>query len=521
MTDHHNGARPEHVDRAEKLLKMRGTGDHYRKVAVERKIRELSPDVHAAATARLSGPVRQPKAPAHVHQSGSTSTPSHRTPPARATRQRPPAVTTSGSHPPAGTQMEMTTDFAESAPDLLFREYQMGRLPQKMGGTRLGWPLNEDAKSLLRKFDKLGRVAADIGKKRDLLQWEEYEHLPRLLAGLEQERTEIGKRAAKDPALAEAINKYAESVPELRARMDEVTAARKRLLAFATGLKIVKELKDQSAAEKQATDAEAKVKEVQEKAEALRARVGTVIGYAENLIKDPTSYHEILKDAAQYLQGKALDFLLGDVYGPELKEAQDALAAAKKNIDNIKSSIEIDRISKATDDLDAAQSTFSASLEKLKAAVRRLKGSEHTVIKGLEAIGGGAAEAARAVESRAEVVTIAEEGKKLVVAYLEICAAIAHDAQGLARKYHDYWTTLQKERHRLQEDDLPVTDDAKVRLQVQRIAENNESVVAKIEAHAEEERKLAVSVDDYLKGETYLSLYEKIEDTLQGAVNDR
>ncbi len=159
-----NGARPEHVDRAEKLLKMRGTGDHYRKVAVERKIRELSPDVHAAATARLSGPVRQPKAPAHVHQSGSTSTPSHRTPPARATRQRPPAVTTSGSHPPAGTQMEMTTDFAESAPDLLFREYQMGRLPQKMGGTRLGWPLNEDAKSLLRKFDKLGRVAADIGK---------------------------------------------------------------------------------------------------------------------------------------------------------------------------------------------------------------------------------------------------------------------------------------------------------------------------------------------------------------------
>ncbi len=60
--------------------------------------------------------------------------------------------------------------------------------------------------------------------------------------------------------------------------MDEVTAARKRLLAFATGLKIVKELKDQSAAEKQATDAEAKVKEVQEKAEALRALSGRSSG---------------------------------------------------------------------------------------------------------------------------------------------------------------------------------------------------------------------------------------------------
>ena len=142
------------------------------------------------------------------------------------------------------------------------------------------------------------------------------------------------------------------------------------------------------------------------------------------------------------------------------------------------------------------------------------------MLKGLESIGGGAAEAARAVESRVELITIAEEGKKLVVAYLEMCTAIAHDAHGLALKYHDYWTTLQKERHRLQEDDLPVTDDAKIRLQVQGIAENNESVVAKIEAHAQEERKLAVSVDDYLKGETYLSLYEKIEDTLQGAVND-
>ena len=173
MSNQHDGARPEHVDRAEKLLKMRGTGDHYRKVAVERKIRELAPDVHAAATARLSAPVKAPKAPAHVHESGPTSTASHRPPPARATRSRSPAVTTTGGRPPAGTQMEMTTDFAESAPDLLFREYQMGRLPQKMGGTRLGWPLNEDAKSLLRKFDKLGPVAADIGKKRDLLQWEE------------------------------------------------------------------------------------------------------------------------------------------------------------------------------------------------------------------------------------------------------------------------------------------------------------------------------------------------------------
>jgi hypothetical protein len=56
---------------------------------------------------------------------------------------------------------------------------------------------------------------------------------------------------------------------------------------------------------------------------------------------------------------------------------------------------------------------------------------------------------------------------------------------------------------------------------VQKIAENNEAVVQKIQAHAEAERKLAESVDGYLKGETYLRLYAKIEDTLQGAVNDR
>ena len=72
----------------------------------------------------------------------------------------------------------------------------------------------------------------------------------------------------------------------------------------------------------------------------------------------------------------------------------------------------------------------------------------------------------------------------------------------------------------MQEDDLPVTPDAKIRLTVQGIAQNNESVVKKIEAHAEDQRRLAVSVRDYLKGQTYLSLCEKIEDTLQGAVND-
>jgi hypothetical protein len=152
MSDGHDGVHPEHVDRAIKLLEMRDTGDHYRKVAVERKIKELSPDVHAAATARLSGSAKLKKAPARVQVAVPPSTP----PPAKPTRHLPPVDTTSGRHSPVGSHMEMTTDYVESDPDLLFREYQMGRLPQKMGGTRLGWPLNEEAKILLRKFDKLG-----------------------------------------------------------------------------------------------------------------------------------------------------------------------------------------------------------------------------------------------------------------------------------------------------------------------------------------------------------------------------
>jgi hypothetical protein len=414
--------------------------------------------------------------------------------------------------------MDMTTDFAESHPELLFRDHQMGILPQVMGNL-LGWPLNETAKSLIRNVDKAAPMAKDLGETIDFLQWQENINLPRILQQLEEESADIGKRAAKDPRLAEAVNKYTKSAPEMRAHLNEVTAAHKKLLASAKGLKIVRELKDERAAEKHLNESEARVKEVEEKARALRERVGKVVGYAEDLIKDPASYTKILEDAAHYVKDVALDFLLGDVYGPDLKEAKDALEAAKNNLEKIRSSIDIDRIARATDELDAAQATFSQSLESLQAAVRGAESDEHSVIVGLEAMGAGAAAAAKAVESRAETVKNAGKGMELVAAYLELCTAIGRDAHGLAVKYHDYWTRLQKQRVNLQEDP-PVTQEARIRLKVQGIAENNESVVEKIEAHAEDERKLAISARSYLKGETYLRLYTKIEDRLHRAVTD-
>jgi hypothetical protein len=493
-----SGPDPNEVARAKKLLEKRGTGDLHRKVAVEMKIKQLPDHVHAAAKA-------------HSASKGGSS---HRAADGH------PSPGGGGGHAHAGAQMEMTTDFMEDDPNLLFRDHQMGRLPQKMGGTRLGWPLNEDAKQLLKRVDQADVTAKDLKGTLDFLRWQENENLPRILKGVEQESQEIGRRAEKDPHLADAIEKYAQTGPELGATVDKVTASHKSLLSAAKDLKVAHDLQDERAAKADVSAREDKVKEVQQKAQELRDRVGKVIGYAEDLIKDPGSYTKILKDAGQYLEGKALDFLLGDVYGPELKEAQDALEAAKKNLKNIQSSIDVDRIASATDKLDAAQAKFSANLKELKAALKRVEATEHTVIKKLEAMGGGAATAAKAVESRRETVESAQKGMQLVTTYLELCTKIGHDASGLARKYNDYWTTLQKDRARLQEDP-PLTDEAKTRLLVQGIAEKDELVVKKIADHAVEERQLAVSAQAYLKGETYLRLYEDIENTLHRAVGDR
>jgi hypothetical protein len=49
-------AHPDEVHRAVKLLQMRGSGDDYRKLVVERRIKELPDHVHAAAKTQLAGP---------------------------------------------------------------------------------------------------------------------------------------------------------------------------------------------------------------------------------------------------------------------------------------------------------------------------------------------------------------------------------------------------------------------------------------------------------------------------------
>ena len=128
--------------------------------------------------------------------------------------------------------------------------------------------------------------------------------------------------------------------------------------------------------------------------------VGKVVEYGKEILKDPldpASYQTLLTDASKYLEGKVLDFLVGDYFGPQLQEARKALATAKKKVDDLTSLIEANTIEAATKDLDAAYHAYKASREDLQVAVEKRYSGEREVFDKLVNRSGAARAVAAAI----------------------------------------------------------------------------------------------------------------------------
>ena len=91
---------------------------------------------------------------------------------------------------------------------------------------------------------------------------------------------------------------------------------------------IAKEQKDIRGSNEDLNKAKESLKELEDKKKELREAVGKVVEYGKEILKDPLdpeSYQTLLTDASKYLEGKVLDFLVGDYFGPQLEEARKAL----------------------------------------------------------------------------------------------------------------------------------------------------------------------------------------------------
>ena len=115
---------PKEVAHAQKLHEMRGTGDPYRKAAIEKKLKQLPPDVHAAA-----------KAHAHAAPKGSVQS-------------------RVGPTPSEGAQYLLDHGIAP-LPDI----------PDVMTGGTMSF----EAKKLLEDRDQAGLMASDIAEAREAI----------------------------------------------------------------------------------------------------------------------------------------------------------------------------------------------------------------------------------------------------------------------------------------------------------------------------------------------------------------
>ncbi len=270
---------PKEVARAQKLHEMRGTGNHYQKLAVERKLKEIHPDVHAAAKAR---------AQAHGH-----------------------AAPKSGGHSRVGPPP------SEGAQYLL--DNGIDPLPDIPGGMS-GGTMSIEATNLLEKVADAEQKRLDLKGTVDALHKQEDEELPKHLEKVKAAAGDLGTRA-KDPALRHTVEAYAEAAPDLRNHAKLMSAAYHKFTEAAKLLDVAREQQNETSAEKDAQKAGAELKELEAKKQKLRDRLGQVVGYAKEILKDPEnpeSYQSLLTDASKYLEGEVLDFLAGDVYAEDI-----------------------------------------------------------------------------------------------------------------------------------------------------------------------------------------------------------
>ena len=333
---------------------------------------------------------------------------------------------------------------------------------------------------------------------------------------------EITDLAHHDTELRKDIDDYARGGPELNSAAEKMSDAYSKFLAAATRLDIAKEQKDLRGANEDLNKAKESLQELEDKKKELRETVGKVVEYGKEILKDPldpASYQTLLTDASKYLEGKVLDFLVGDYFGPQLEEARKALATAKKKVDDLTSLIEANTIEAATKDLDAAYHAYKASREDLQVAVEKRDSGEREVFDKLVNRSGAARAAAAAIATRDDTSDLAENLMKTVTEYLALCTSITKSAHTLSSHYKNYSAELLKERKRLQDDlDPPVTAEGKQSFQLQKLAENNQAKVEEIEGKAKDEKQQAEQLKSYLEGGSYMKIYKELEDVLRKSV---
>lgn len=371
---------------------------------------------------------------------------------------------------------------------------------------------NGEANGLLRKVAAADDQDKELAKVLDEVAYIEKVYLPDQLRLVEDAAHDIAKRARKNPDLRKAIVDHSKESPEVRTQVKRAQAAHKRVVAASKGLDIALSKKQLRAAAKDVKDKQTKVTDIEQKAAELRGRVGKVVESAELLIGDPTKYKDLMGEAAQFLKDKAIDFVLGDVYEAELKEAEAALAKAKEQVEGITAAIETKDIEKATAELEAAQLDHSASLEQLESATNSAATSEGGLVQQLEDLGGRAEQVADAIGSRAATAKTVEHAKALITNYVAQCDEIQRRAKSLRLGYQDYATRIQQ---------MTLTWPLVMhRDELHSRAVGNQSVVDDITTYSQTEETKALAAKRHLDSGDILKFYEQMEKKLQKALSD-
>ena len=480
------------VARARKLLELRGKGDAYRRAAVEKQIKALPPNVLAAARGeKPAGRAKPPSMPAK-----------------------------------APSAIEYAEAHFEGAPDgIQFQVLPNTFKTQLLNGDVVDGPygggINLNAKALI---DNLAKAAALGDKLEDAvaqLRILENEVLPAQLKSLQNVHADgsLGHKISSNSKVVGDAADYTATQPELRGAAKHVDSTYHAMLAAASGLKVAAGIRRERKAEGVEAAAEAHLKEVEANAAQTKEIIKKGLGEVKELAKKGPHEYLISKGAelVDWLEDKAIDFMVDDYYAPQRQAAEKALAAAQKAVEDLKDAIELDRIDQATQDLLSNKSEYESSLDKFFAAATRAADAETNLTLDAEEM--GLEDVGAAIEGKPDTIATAKQAKKDAADYMAISEQIAKSALTLEKEYQDYMHSMAPLMK--SDSDPPISDHEKGRAQVHGIANQGELQARAVHDQAIKEADLAKDDQKYLAGESYLKNYEEIEAELAKAMHDR
>ncbi len=480
------------VARARKLLELRGKGDAYRRAAVEKQIKALPPNVLAAARGeKPAGRAKPPSMPAK-----------------------------------APSAIEYAEAHFEGAPDgIQFQVLPNTFKTQLLNGDVVDGPygggINLNAKALIENLAKAAALGDKLEDAVAQLRILENEVLPAQLKSLQNVHADgsLGRKISGNSKVVGDAADYTATQPELRGAAKHVDSTYHAMLAAASGLKVATGIRRERKAEGVEAAAEAHLKEVEANAAQTKEIIKKGLGEVKELAKKGPHEYLISKGAelVDWLEDKAIDFMVDDYYAPQRQAAEKALAAAQKAVEDLKDAIELDRIDQATQDLVSKKSEYESSLDKFFAAATRAADAETNLTLDAEEM--GLEDVGAAIEGKPDTIATAKQAKKHAADYLAISEQIAKSALTLEKEYQDYMHSMAPLMK--SDSDPPISDHEKGRAQVHGIANQGELQARAVHDQAIKEADLAKDDQKYLAGESYLKKYEEIEAELAKAMHDR